>query len=77
VLGQSVGLKFEVDPQAQASPAPATGTAPAAALPPPVGPAEPPVLSIKITPELIESLRREPLVQIFMDQLGAQIVKVE
>jgi len=33
---------------------------------------------VKITPELIESIRSaEPLVKALMDELGAQIVKVE
>jgi hypothetical protein len=35
------------------------------------------VPTIKLTPELIDSLRNEPLVKALMDQMGAQIVKVE
>jgi hypothetical protein len=43
---------------------------------PAVAPPAPPV--VKITPELIESIRSaEPLVKALMDELGAQIVKVE
>jgi DNA polymerase-3 subunit gamma/tau len=86
LLRESVGVKFEVDPDA-AETAPATDRGPARppaaaraaqavaasapAPPPPQAPA------IKLTPELIESLRKEPLIRAFMDEMGAQIVKVE
>jgi hypothetical protein len=85
VLGQSVGVKFEVD--ANAEPAPAS--TPVATVPRPAAPARPssppppaedPVLAtpaVKLTPELIESLRNEPLIKALMDQMGAQVVKVE
>jgi len=42
--------------------------------------AEPPppaVPAVKITPDLIEALRKEPLVRALMDGLGATVVKVE
>jgi hypothetical protein len=42
--------------------------------PEPVAPAVP---AVKITPELIEALRKEPLVKALMDRLGATVVKVE
>ena len=77
VLGQSVGLKFEVDAQSQTSAGSIPPLKPAAAPGPSAAPADLPAPSIKITPELVESLRKEPLVQVLMDQLGAQIVKVE
>jgi len=92
VLRQSIGVKFEVEaaPEGEARegeapsvPAPApvlkSGlpevTRPAAAVVAPPPPAAP---VVKITPELIESIRSaEPLVRALMDELGAQIVKVE
>ncbi|HSZ56405.1 MAG TPA: hypothetical protein VK797_12130, partial [Tepidisphaeraceae bacterium] len=86
LLRESVGVKFEVDPDAaETTPATDRGPArPAAAVRaaqamPPSAPAPPPpqAPAIKLTPELIESLRKEPLVRAFMDELGAQIVKVE
>jgi DNA polymerase III subunit gamma/tau len=44
----------------------------------PVVPAPPPIPAVKITPELIESLRqREPMIKSLMEELGATIVKVE
>jgi hypothetical protein len=47
---------------------------PIEAPPPPVAP----VNVVRITPELIESLRAsEPLIKGLMDELGAQIIKVE
>jgi hypothetical protein len=90
VLKQSIGVRFEVDAAAAdeapaAAPAPAPQAAPergppprrAAPEPPPAPPA-PAAPSVKITPELIESIRTaEPLVKALMDELGAQIVKVE
>jgi len=87
VLKQSIGVRFEVDPaaggEAAAAPvapaaAPEPRTAPhraRAAEPTPPAPQAP---AVKITPELIESIRSaEPLVKALMDELGAQIVKVE
>lgn len=53
---------------------PRSRTAPPEVVPPRALPAP----GIKITPELIESIRgAEPLVKALMDELGAQIVKVE
>ena len=89
VLRQSIGVRFEVDPAAEgeaadAAPAPQAtpARAPAARVAPgPPEPAQPAVQqapAVKITPELIESIRTaEPLVKALMDELGAQIVKVE
>jgi DNA polymerase-3 subunit gamma/tau len=87
LLRESVGVKFEVDPDA-AEPAPAADRVaprPIAPAPQPSqnasstapAPAPPAAPTVKLTPELIESLRKEPLVSAFMDELGAQIVKVE
>ncbi len=88
VLKQSVGVRFEVEPQAE----PATGAAPSGAAapsdkpariaPPAAAPASPSPTpapdSVRITPELIETIRaNEPLVKALMDQLGATIVKVD
>jgi hypothetical protein len=92
VLRQSVGVKFEIDaagdaaapiPVQEASPAvrqSPVGRTPMKSAPPsaPDEPAPMPAApAVKITPQLIESLRAEPLVRALMDQMGAQIVKVE
>ena len=84
VLRQSIGVKFEIDEAPQGDepePAPAPVRAPAAKTGSPEvtrPPAPPMVPAVKITPELIESIRSaEPLVKALMDELGAQIVKVE
>lgn len=91
VLKQSIGVRFEVDAAADgepAQPASATNGAASAAAPqartaapevaPPPAPSQPAAPAVKITPELIESIRTaEPLVKALMDELGAQIVKVE
>ena len=87
IVGESVGLKFEVDeessvavmdeprPQARREPVrrsveDAQGSIPAAIAPV--------TNSVRVTPELVESLRNsEPLIKTLMDELGAQIVKVE
>jgi hypothetical protein len=54
---------------------PAEAGRPAAA---PQAPAPPQPPAVKLTPELIESIRdSEPLVKALMDELGAQIIKVE
>jgi len=85
VLGESVGVKFEVDAAVEAGPAPAAvpsrampaSRAPVATASVPPSPAGPIAPAVKITPELIESLRHQPLVRALMDEMGAQIVKVE
>jgi len=87
LLGQSVGVRFEVDPAeevaaaatppAQAPRAGASQRMPPQAVTAPDEPAAPAVPAVKLTPELIESLRNEPLIKALMDQMGAQIVKVE
>ncbi|HWE97722.1 MAG TPA: DNA polymerase III subunit gamma/tau [Tepidisphaeraceae bacterium] len=85
VLNQSVGVKFEVTAEEPAAaPIETSATPPARKFPPrataapepPPAPAGPP--AVKITPELVESLRNsEPLVKSVMDKLGGQIIKVE
>jgi DNA polymerase-3 subunit gamma/tau len=89
VLGHAVGVRFEVDASAEAPTAPAEAAAPRPAIQsravsrpaPQPAPSEPPPApvapAIKLTPELIESLRNEPLIKALMDNLGASIVKVE
>jgi hypothetical protein len=87
VLNQQIGVAFEIGPEpvphaAQAAPEAAPRQRPAApssaAPPTPAVPASPPAPSIRITPELIQTIREsEPLVRDLMDKLGAQIVKVE
>jgi hypothetical protein len=91
VTGRSLGLKFEIDaaagegasdapegvPSTKARPSPRPvkhdNLAPVGAAPPP---AQPNV--VRITPELVESLKsEEPLIRGLMDELGATIVKVE
>ena len=85
VLGENVGVKFEVDAATEASavsapevppprPSPAIRPPAAPADEPPPPPAQP---AMKLTPELIESLRNDPLIKALMDQMGAQVVKVE
>ena len=84
VLRQSIGVRFEIDASTAAQESEPSAAAPAprqrtgsAELTAPVVMA-PPVPVVKITPELIESIRSaEPLVKALMDDLGAQIVKVE
>jgi DNA polymerase-3 subunit gamma/tau len=86
IVGESVGLKFEVDETQDA--AVAVMEAPARPqvvrrsvedAPQAVAAAvAPPTRSVRVTPKLVESLRNsEPLIKTLMDELGAQIVKVE
>jgi hypothetical protein len=81
-LGKPVGVRFEVEegPAAEAEPASARPPAPRAAAPRPA-PVEPPsppaVPSIRITPELIEKLRADPLVAAIIEEFNATPVKVE
>jgi hypothetical protein len=84
VLNQSVGVVFEVVDEAPApadsAPAPTTAEAPRARPPPaPVRPAPPPgPPAVRITPELVQSLREsQPLIRAVMDRLGGQVIKVE
>ena len=82
LLGKSIGVKFEINGSTEAPAAakpeavaaPLRDAAPAKLPEPPPAPAAP---TIKITPELIETLRKEPLVKALMDQMAAQVVKVE
>ena len=75
LLKEPVNVKFEIEP--------ATTDAPVApSRPPPRREAPPPAvaqaaLSIRITPELKQQLRADPMVAAVMDELGAEIVKVE
>jgi hypothetical protein len=83
LLKQNVGVRFELDP---APPEPQTGgnaaqpEARAAAMrrsaPPPAEPAATSAPS-RITPEMKEALRCDPLVAAVMQHLGGEIVKVE
>ncbi|HEX8521330.1 MAG TPA: DNA polymerase III subunit gamma/tau [Tepidisphaeraceae bacterium] len=92
VMGQSLGVAFEVSQEASDSePQTATLAPPAPSRPAPVArpqpkpvqrdlqlPPEPAANLIKPTPELIESLRTsEPLIKDLMDGFGATIVKIE
>ena len=91
-LGRRVGVKFEIDQTAAAAevpviggggggpnrnaPPPAARRAPERAAPvAPPEPAGPP--AIKITPELLEEMKKDPLVAAVMDKLGGTAVKVE
>ena len=81
VLRQSIGVKFEVE-QLELSPeAEAPAGRPEAVQSPVVPVAQSPVPqapAVKLTPELVASIREsEPLVKALMDELGAQIIKVE
>jgi hypothetical protein len=84
VLGETVGVKFEVE-QIDVSASVETSPAPARipvrreiARASPVPPPEAAAPSIRITAELREQLRNsEPLIKTLMDELGAEIVKVE
>jgi hypothetical protein len=80
-----MGVRFEVDETAEeeAAPArPAPAAVPAAARPaaparpaPPPEPAGPP--AIRITPELIEQMKQDPLVGSIMETFNATPVKIE
>ncbi len=84
VLNQSIGVKFEIEPpgpvavSAETKPE-STSARPSPQRPAPADPPAPPAVpAIKITPELVASIREaEPLVKELMDRLGAQIMKVE
>jgi DNA polymerase-3 subunit gamma/tau len=75
ILNEPVGLRFEIEPEPAAEPVKERA---APARPAPrrevVAPA-PPV--IRVTPELKEQLRADPLVAAVIDELGGEIVKVE
>jgi len=87
ILGTPVGVRFEVEegaaepeearPAAAAAP-PAqryTSSRPAPPPPEPQAPAGPP--AIRITPELVEQMKREPLVAAVMQTFNATPVKIE
>jgi DNA polymerase-3 subunit gamma/tau len=81
LMKKTVGVRFQFNgasedpaPAAQPATAKARESAPSRAPEPPPTPAVP---TIKITPELIETLREEPLVKALMDKMAAQVVKVE
>jgi DNA polymerase-3 subunit gamma/tau len=84
ILGKPMGVRFEVDESAEeeapvrpASPAPpqAARTAAAARPAPPPEPAGPP--AIRITPELIEQMKQDPLAGSIIETFNATPVKVE
>lgn len=85
VINQKIGVKFEIDtepPSAESAPSNGTPvTAPPTTTrsePQRVEAAAPSAPTIKVTPDLVASLREsEPLVKELMDKLGAQIIKVE
>jgi predicted nucleic acid-binding protein len=83
LIGDNIGLAFELDPKpaehapaavaarAHAAPSPARRTVP----PPPSVPQD---AGIRITPELRESLRTtDPLIAAICQHLGGEIVRVE
>jgi hypothetical protein len=91
VTGAPLGVQFEIDPTSDDAPV-AVMEAPSAPVARPViqrearsaglaasvASAPPPAPAIRITDDLIESLRTsEPLIKTLMDELGATIVKVE
>ena len=84
LLGQNVGVRFDLDRDEDVAPAAAQpAQASRAGESKPSARATTPdetaasTASAKLTPELIESLRSEPLIKALMDHMGAQIVKVE
>lgn len=87
LLGQSVGVRFVVDENdAAPDPAPASTPTPPKESPRPQSTArsapaaqEMPAAApaIRITPELVDQLRHDPLVAMVMDKFNATVVKVE
>jgi hypothetical protein len=90
-IGVTFEIDVNAVPAAPAAPvantAPATAATPqapvaprrAAAPPPPPREPDPPAAPVqRVTPELVESIRStQPLVKALMDELGAQVIKVE
>jgi hypothetical protein len=82
IIGKPMGVRFEVDdtPEAEAA-APPKAAAPVARAARPAPPAEPAQPAgppaIRITPELIEQLKQDPLAGSVMDKFGATPVKIE
>ena len=74
LLNEPVNVTFEIEPARDDTPAPipAPRRAPQARTV-----LAPTIPSIRITPELKEQLRSDPLVAAVMDELGGEIVKVE
>jgi DNA polymerase III gamma/tau subunit len=76
LLNEPVNVRFEIEPTSDDAPERAPAPAPrrasqARTVSAPTAP------SIRITPELKEQLRSDPLVAAVMDELGGEIVKVE
>lgn len=80
--GESTGVKFDVDETApdsnvEVSKPPARPPIPSrggqSAAPPPIAPTP----SIRLTPEMIASLRAEPLIKAIIEDLAGTVVKVE
>jgi hypothetical protein len=86
ILGKPMGVRFEVDETAEeevapARPVPTPSPAPAARQAAPARPAPPPEPAgppaIRITPELIEQMKQDPLVGSIMETFNATPVKIE
>jgi hypothetical protein len=78
LLNEPVGVKFSIETEPKESVAPAPSTPrPVPRRAAPVVPAAPQAPSIRITAELKEQLRADPLVAAVIDELGGEIVKVE
>ena len=77
IVGSDVSIRIEIEP---AAPSPPEAEAPPRREPAPVPPAPASAVittSIRLTPELKEQLRSDPLVAAVIDELGGEIVKVE
>jgi DNA polymerase-3 subunit gamma/tau len=82
LLGEAVGIRIEIEPPIESpEPPPATkpprGDGTSVPLQSPAAPAPPGTPSIRLTPELKEQLRADPLIASVIDELGGEIVKVE
>jgi DNA polymerase III subunit gamma/tau len=82
IIGKPMGVRFEIDDSPEAeSAAPPKSAAPVARAARPAPPAEPPQPAgppaVRITPELIEQLKQDPLAGSVMDKFGATPVKIE
>jgi hypothetical protein len=77
LLKQNVGVRFELEPAPEPEPAePQAEPAVRRSAPPPAA-APAPVEHVRVTPEMKEALRADPLVAAVMRYLNGEIVKVE